>query len=509
MKSDRGNSFFILFVAILILGALSLLGWEDLTKGRFKSFDLWADVRPGGARLPQETSATVYLDPDLALLDTRVDEVPVNDEKHEMNLSDEEDELKSQSDEDNDEAEELEMSNENISHDVDLHKTEIENDAALQQTSRIEENENAPVEYDNRIEDYSRGNINLRNLKRSFDEAGRRLVRMAVLGDSYIEGDIFTETLRSQLQEKYGGNGVGYVSAHSDIPGFRRSVNQSCSSWENHDFRTKIGKKNAMLQGVISVANEGAATTFEGSKIANAGSWDRSRLFFKTPDGGSLRVRIGKGENISSSEYSYSPSDSIHVIDLEEPTSRIRIDRITPGTIFLGCYLDGDNGVAVDNMSIRGYAGIRHDEISKTIIEETSDELSYDLIILEFGINALSSQQTNYTHYGNQMITVVNHIKELYPEAVILIMGIGDRGEKRGSEIHSMSTVPNMINEQRRVARETGSLFWDTRAAMGGEDAVVEWSKNKEINKDYIHLSFKGGNRLSKLFVEALEKSLK
>ena len=43
-----------------------------------------------------------------------------------------------------------------------------------------------------------------------------RPVRIAVLGDSYIEGDIITADLRNLLQDRYGGCGVGFVPMASE-----------------------------------------------------------------------------------------------------------------------------------------------------------------------------------------------------------------------------------------------------------------------------------------------------
>ena len=71
-----------------------------------------------------------------------------------------------------------------------------------------------------------------------------------------------------------------------------------------------------------------------------------------------------------------------------------------------------------------------------------------------------------------------------------------------------MPTVPNMIEAQRDLAREKGILFWDTREAMGGEGAVVEWASKRDINKDYIHLSRQGGQRLGAIFSKAIANGI-
>lgn len=100
-------------------------------------------------------------------------------------------------------------------------------------------------------------------------------------------------------------------------------------------------------------------------------------------------------------------------------------------------------------------------------------------------------------------------MRACYPNADILIMGIGDRGEKRGGEVHSMATSKNMVDEQREVARRTHSMFWDTQEAMGGQDAIVKWASSGLANKDYIHLTHKGGRELATRFVNALNHNLK
>ena len=81
------------------------------------------------------------------------------------------------------------------------------------------------------IEDYTPGGTGISRLRNAFSQSRERCVRVAFVGDSYIEGDIFTQDVRSQLQDIYGGAGVGYVNMYSEFPGFRRSVRQSGSGW--------------------------------------------------------------------------------------------------------------------------------------------------------------------------------------------------------------------------------------------------------------------------------------
>ena len=95
------------------------------------------------------------------------------------------------------------------------------------------------------------------------------------------------------------------------------------------------------------------------------------------------------------------------------------------------------------------------------------------------------------------------------PGAALPVRGVGARGKNRGGAVHSMSVAPAMIAAQRDAARRAHCLFWDTREAMGGEDAIVEWSRQGLANKDYIHLTHKGGARLADELFNAIQQCLK
>lgn len=64
----------------------------------------------------------------------------------------------------------------------------------------------------------------------------RRPVRIAVLGDSFIEGDILTADLREQLQLRYGGRGCGFAPMSSPLTGYRRTVGTRSAGWNSYNI---------------------------------------------------------------------------------------------------------------------------------------------------------------------------------------------------------------------------------------------------------------------------------
>lgn len=355
------------------------------------------------------------------------------------------------------------------------------------------------------IEDYTSDSRGLSSLRSAI--ASGIHARIAVVGDSYIEGDIFTQDLREKLQNVYGGHGVGYVNMHSDFPGFRKSIKQGGSGWKTFTALKKAKNKYMALSEQYSIPTGSASATYTGTKsFSHAGSWSRSQFLFVSPDDAVVSCRIGKGEW---TDYEIKGDSIVQSISLNGMTENFEVKTSSTSLIGLGVWLDGIDGVSVDCMSSRGFSGITLSRINTRLCRQMSQSIPYNLIILEFGINAMSPQQKDYHIYSNRMVDVINHVRACYPGADILLMGIGDRGEKRGGAVHSMSVASAMIAAQRDAARRAHCLFWDTREAMGGEDAIVEWSRQGLANKDYIHLTHKGGARLADQFFNALQQCLK
>jgi lysophospholipase L1-like esterase len=175
----------------------------------------------------------------------------------------------------------------------------------------------------------------------------------------------------------------------------------------------------------------------------------------------------------------------------------------------MGLYINNSTGVALDNMSMRGNSGISHRNIDDQLAAQMRKYIDYDLIVLEYGINALSSQQTDYTAYGKIMQQVVAQVRKCYPNADIILLGIGDRGQKIGGEVQSLPTSQAMVDAQRNAAQKCGCIFWDTREAMGGVNSVISWRERGLINADYIHLNAKGGAALSTEFIKSFKHALK
>jgi hypothetical protein len=66
----------------------------------------------------------------------------------------------------------------------------------------------------------------------------KRKIRIGYFGDSMIEGDLLTQTLRELLQQEFGGSGVGFVPVSNPSAKIRQTVMDNFSNgWDEHTLK--------------------------------------------------------------------------------------------------------------------------------------------------------------------------------------------------------------------------------------------------------------------------------
>ncbi len=457
------RSLIIPLGAVAILIALSACPWERWSGGRLKDFHLFADLMPQKMNADAERSnAADNVDPELLKFVEQGDSAEAVD-------------------------------------------TVIEAETATAPVIIVPDV--APRDGDVvLIEDYSADGSALHKLKNTLAQAIIRPVRIAMVGDSYIEGDILAQDIRAGLQSQYGGRGVGYVAAFSNFPGFRGSVNQSAKGWKETEIRKMNNDPLRTILGLYHTADAGAVSSFKGSKRPDhLDSWNSSTMIYQASNPGSVTITVAD----SAMTFPIAASTRLQAIAVPGATSEFKVEINSPGLDVLGIWLENSTGIVLDDISLRGNSGISHRQLDASTTREMRNWIDYDLIILEFGMNALSAAQKDYTPYARGMEEVIANLRSLYPNAQILVMGVADRGAKQGTSLGSMPTVAALVKAQRAMAARSGVLFYDTRAAMGGEGAAVDWHNRRLVNSDYVHLNHKGGKALADIFLESLNHSIK
>lgn len=176
-------------------------------------------------------------------------------------------------------------------------------------------------------------------------------------------------------------------------------------------------------------------------------------------------------------------------------------------TLFYGLAMDGMSGITVDNFSLRGTSGLSLRSVPIQMMREFNEQRPYDLIILQYGLNVATERGRNYDRYIAGMQTTLEHLKEAFPQAGILVVSVGDRDYKTAEgELRTMPGIKNLVRYQQNLAADEAVAFWNLFEAMGGEGSMARMvhAKPSMANYDYTHINFRGGKHLAGLLYEAL-----
>lgn len=359
-----------------------------------------------------------------------------------------------------------------------------------------------PLELSSRLMDYSEGQSALRHLRVALREGRSRSVRIAFVGDSFIEGDILVAPFRQALQQRYGGKGVGYVPLTSPVARFRQSIQQRFEGAWRQTLASKSNSRTLFtLSETFATATASASTSY---KLTNA---DRVTLHYVSD---TIPVAITYGINGGERQHVELPASLGALAEYTFPHGAVKQFELATGggdgTRFYGVCFDGMTGISVDNYSLRGSSGTKLTAVSSALTAQLSHFRPYDLIILSYGLNVLSPKDNNdsYEWYYDAMAKSIEHIQQLYPHATILLMSLSDRATLHEGEIHPLNGVARVLRIQHRLAQRYGLLFWNTHEAMASLGGIKGFVDKGWAAKDYTHISMAGGTQLAKLLTADL-----
>jgi hypothetical protein len=229
--------------------------------------------------------------------------------------------------------------------------------------------------------------------------------------------------------------------------------------------------------------------------------YEAKLLYGKSEEGNIAVINGGryalKGTNVVN-EVSITNSGGMHAINAAFQCK-------TPVDIF-GFSMESDSGVFVDNFSFRGNSGMPITKVYQSVYSGTNKYLDYDLIILEYGLNAVNSKVTDFSWYERGMENVIKHMQAAFPEASILLISVGDKSYRHNGVYETDPSVPILVDAQKKLAKNNKLAFWSLYDAMGGNGSMVQWVEGDTVyaNKDYTHFNFKGAHRAGKMLYTQL-----
>jgi lysophospholipase L1-like esterase len=366
------------------------------------------------------------------------------------------------------------------------------------------------------------------NLHRFFEKlqnvsANKKKIHILHYGDSQIEGDRMTAYIRQRIQNQFGGNGPGLIPAmnvyntfafkQSYSPNFMRYTCFGGAKLKNRRYgamgsaaRFTAEMDSAGLARETLIKEAWIEIEPGKSSYSRAKEFNNVKLFYNScikPCG----LKVYQNGNLIH-EDSLENDGKSHTVELTFPSTPGKLKYIFSAAVsptITGFSLEGDFGVQVSNIGMRGSSGTIYGSMDQALLSKQYTELNTELIIMQFGGNSVpffkdSSSVRSYTSYFKGQL---NTLKKLRPSAAIIVIGPSDMSKLDNGIFVSYPLLPYCVAQMKKVSTEAGAGFWDLFSAMGGLNSMPSWVEQGLAGKDYIHFSNKGASIASQLFFDA------
>ena len=334
-------------------------------------------------------------------------------------------------------------------------------------------------------------------------------VRIAVLGDSFIEADIITADLREGLQSQFGGHGSGFAPMDSPLTGYRRTIKTKSKGWTSYNI---MQRKNAPISlrddfyvsGWVSQAKAGAQSRWESTDARKhlKGSFI-ARIFFSSKQDSRVEVVVN---DIVTKEFYIVGAEALRQIEIRNDTIESLTFRVLSGEAGLVGYgaIFESEGVTVDNYSVRSNSGQAMFMTNPSLNAQFNNILNYDLVILQYGLNIMEKGRTNYAYYAKKVVSMVEYVNSCFPTADVVVLGVSDRSVRADGKFITMDAIPYLLKYQSLAAKKSGASFWNTYDAMNSIGGMSTFVSKGWAAKDYTHINFAGGAEIAKILTNSI-----
>jgi len=316
-------------------------------------------------------------------------------------------------------------------------------------------------------------------------------IRIAWLGDSMIEGDLITSTIRDNFQKMTNSFGVGFVPIQSITANFRSTVTHNWKGeWQKATFQNNTLKAPLFISGSCYYGINGEVN-YKDNTIKDSLNKDQYLKYllcgyYKD----SFNVLVNKVNKKLFADKIFNS-----VLLEQNNDNKINISIQNKNIPIYGVSIESENGIIIDNLSFRGITGLELSQVSSNLLSSIDSQRYYDLIVIQYGVNLLfRPNDLNYDWYYNKMNDCLRRIKKVMPNTDFLLISSGDRAFCYNGKWETAKGIQNLVYSQAQLAYNNKLYFYNLYTSMGGKGTITNWANMKPslANKDYIHPNFRG-----------------
>ncbi len=340
----------------------------------------------------------------------------------------------------------------------------------------------------------------------ALEQAEEKPVRIVHYGDSQIEEDRITGTIRERLQERFGGNGPGMMPARK-LSTPRMSGSSSVKLRRYFNYGGQGNRASGRQYGPFAdFTRLDSVTTLSFRQVVRKdqrpSSFERVTLV-----AGNVRSYLNVS-NEGDQRRVETSDNPLSFIRYELPDSSARVSLTTTGHADLyGVLLDSKTGVRMDNVPMRGCSGTIFTSMDDAQLRSFYKEENVRMIILQYGGNSVPYLKTDkvISNYKENIRKQIRHIQELAPKAKIVFIGPSDMATTINGKRQTYPKLANVVDSLRSAALECGAAYWDIYGVMGGEGSMVQWvtARPALAGPDYIHFTLAGARKVGEMFCDS------
>jgi len=357
--------------------------------------------------------------------------------------------------------------------------------------------------------------------------------RIIHYGDSQLEGDRISAYLRNRLQGLYGGSGPGFIPIKQAYHQVSAEVTPS-ENWQryaafdpskplfkdkNYGAYLSVSRFTEIYDPIVDSLTilelkPTKATiainpsTKQYSKLKNYNSIGLHYGNATTP----ITIKVYNAGVLIKDELLVSDGKyHCYKIDLSSTPANLYVElegKISPD--FYGLTLDGNKGITLDNVAMRGNSGTVFANLNSKSFASMYQQLQPKVIIFQYGGNTVPYLKDtlaiqNYTSYLKNHI---NWVRRKAPEASIIFVGPSDMATTINGELKSYALLRYLDEGLKRSCLKNNVAYWSMFKAMGGENSMSFWVDQKLAGSDYTHFTPSGTKIISELFFTSLNMDL-
>ncbi len=408
----------------------------------------------------------------------------------------------------------LKAQSDSIVQDSSLLKIEVKNDSSLNTQDQEVLNNKKPkkdaavtdslIYTDNFIDQISK------------NDSTKQQLRIFYYGDSQIENDRITSTLRHRLQQQFGGSGRGLVPI-TDI--YNSANNFIMSISKNWKKTSVVGSKSKNLNaGILCESysikkNHNSKDSLKSSFIkiksinpSNGKGYTMTRLYYQSSGNSHIEVirnekavytqKLVSGTKIQELKLNFGEQPNLLELKLSTDTE----------LIVYGLSLETPTGIQVDNIALRGKSLPEFTRLDSSKYMEMAKLLKPSFVILHYGVNVVPNVTSNYNFYKDMLSTDIRFLKQKLPGVPILLISTSDMAHRVKGNLSSYANIPDIVKAQKEAALANNCDFWNLYETMGGQGSMIEWVKKIPPlgNKDFVHFTPLGASGVGVLLYNRL-----